>query len=154
MSNRSWLFVWLAAAVLTLGSCTSKKTGYVDMFKLVSEFELQLEYTKQFKVEVDRQKQMIDSLVYAQKLRDPVSADQLKNALYQKLNMETEKTNVEIEKMLWTRLNPFIEDFGRERGYSYIYGANGTGNVLYASPDLDITDELIEYVNKRYYDHR
>jgi len=56
--------------------------------------------------------------------------------------------------MIWKRLNPYIAEYGKEKGYAYIYGANGTGNVLYADEGEDITDELIEYVNKRYHDKK
>jgi outer membrane protein len=144
-----------AVAVMgVLSSCSMKKSGYVDMFKLVQEFELQKEYSEEAKREIDREKSMIDSIIYTVQLRDPSSSESVKNELYAALYKKTEERNKEIEKMLWKRLNPYVADFGKEKGYSYIYGANGTGNVLYADESLNVTDELIKYVNKRYHDKK
>ncbi len=144
----------LAIASITLSSCNQKKIGYVDIFKLVSEFELQKEYSEQAKREIEKQKSMIDSVVFAEQLRDPASSEKLKNELYTTLYRETEKTNKEIESMIWKRLNPYINDYGKEKGYEFIHGANGTGNVLYADKDLDLTEDLIKYVNMRYHDKK
>lgn len=137
--------------MLVLTSCSVKKTGYVDMFKLVQEFELQKEYSDEAKREIDREKAMIDSIVYAEKLHNPSSSENVKDQLYTALYRKTEQRNKEIEKMIWKRLNPYVAEFGKEKGYSYIYGANGTGNVLYADEKQNVTEELIEYVNKRYH---
>lgn len=135
-------------------SCTSKKTGYVDIFRLVKEFELQNEYSAQAKKDMDMQKAMIDSMVYLERLKNPDGYESVKNDLYLELYNKTEQKNKEIESMIWKRLNPYLEDFGKEEGYQFIYGANGTGNVLYADKEQDITDEVIKYVNKRYHDKK
>jgi len=140
--------------MLTLHSCSTKKTGYVDMFKLVSEFELQKEYTDDARRHMEREKSLIDSVVFTQKLKDSSTYQGLKNELYAALNRKAEQTNKEIESMIWKRLNPYLVDYGKENGYMYIYGANGTGNVLYADKSQDITEELIKYVNKRYHDKK
>ena len=109
----------LAVASITFSSCNQKKIGYVDMFKLVGEFELQKEYSEQAKREIEKQKSMIDSVVFAEQLRDPASSEKLKNELYARLYAETEKTNKEIEGMIWKRLNPYINDYGKEKGYEF-----------------------------------
>lgn len=156
MSIRTMLNKTLIAisAILILSSCSQKKTGFVDIFKLVEEFELQKEYSDGAKREMDRERTMIDSIIYTEKLRDPSSYENAKNELYTALYRKTEERNKEIEKMIWKRLNPYIAEYGKEKGYAYIYGANGTGNVLYADESEDITKELIEYVNKRYHDKK
>jgi len=140
---------------LFIASCAKQqKTGYVDMFKLVSEFELQKEYSEQARRDLDGAKAFADSMIYAEKLRDPARSESLRNSLYAELSRKTEARNKEIETMIWKRLNPYLTDYGKEKGYTYIYGANGTGNVLYADESQDITAELIEYVNNRYHDKK
>ena len=143
-----------ALTILLFSSCANKKTGYVDIFKLVNEFELQKEYTAESKHEVDKTRTMIDSLVYVERLKNPAGSEQLKNELYTALYRKTEERNKEVETMIWKRLNPYLVDFGKEKGFLYLYGANGTGNVLYADKSQDVTEELIEYVNKRYHDKK
>lgn len=156
MQIRIWLIkaTLVISSIITLGSCTSKKTGYVDIFKLVNEFELQKEFTDQVKRDVDKEKAAIDSMVFAEKLKDPASSEHLRDELYTTLYQKTEQRNKEIESMIWARLNPYLVDFGKEKGYLYIYGANGTGNVLYADERENITDELIQYVNNRFHDKK
>lgn len=141
----------MVSVIVILSSCSMKKTAYVDMFKLVQEFELQKEYSEEAKRDMERERTLIDSIVYTEKLRNPSSYEVAKNELYTALYRKTEERNKEIEKMIWKRLNPYIADFGKEKGYSYIYGANGTGNVLYADEKENITEELIQYVNNRYH---
>jgi len=155
MSIRHWvnsLFILIAA--FSLQSCKERKTGFVDMFRLVSEFELQKEYTGQAKTEYDRARAAIDSAVYAEGLKNASNSEMLKSDLYNALSRKTEDHNKEIEKMIWTRLNPYIVDYGKEHGYRYIYGANGTGNVLYADEGENITEDMIKYVNQRYHDKK
>lgn len=137
--------------MLTLNSCSQKKTGYVDMFKLVSEFELQKEYSDQAKAELGKQKAMIDSVVFAEKLKDPATSERIKSELYTVLQRKTEEANKEIEQMIWKRLNPYLEEYGKEKGYEFIFGASGTGSILYADKGKDITEDMIKYVNERYH---
>lgn len=134
-----------------LGSCSRPKLGYVDVFELVQAFDLQKEYTEAAQASYHQQKSMIDSMVYAHRLRDSVSYRQMEQELYSALELQRLERTREIEKMIWNRLNPYIMDFGKARGYDFIYGANGTGNVLYAEQSQDLTRELIEYVNHRYH---
>jgi outer membrane protein len=155
MSTQRWLSK-LTIVVLSFAfqSCNQSKTGYVDIFKLVSGFELQKEYSAQARMEFDRVRAAIDSVVYVERMNDSLRSEAIKNELYADLSRKTENHNKEIEGMVWTRLNPYITDFGKEKGYDYIYGANGTGNVLYADKGQDITEEVIKYANNRYHDKK
>lgn len=144
----------LISLLFLLSSCDRKKTGYVDVFKLVNEFELQKEYSDQAKRDMNTEKAAIDSAVFTEKLRNPSGYEKFKNDLYNNLYQKAEQRNKEIEAMIWKRLNPYLIDFGKENGYEYIYGANGTGNVLYADEHQDITEEIIKYVNQRYHDKK
>lgn len=63
------------------------------------------------------------------------------------------KAKEEEEKMMQTiysELNDFVTEYGKKKGYQYILGANGTGNVLYADKAVNITDIILEGINKEY----
>jgi Skp family chaperone for outer membrane proteins len=115
---------------------------------------LQKEYSDQAKRDMNTEKAAIDSAVFTEKLKNPSGYEKFKNDLYNNLYQKAEQRNKEIEAMIWKRLNPYLIDFGKENGYEYIYGANGTGNVLYADEHQDITEEIIKYVNQRYHDKK
>lgn len=137
--------------IMVLSSCSQKKTAYVDMFELVQGFELQKEYSEEAKKEMDMKRAIVDSMIYAEKMKDEASGEALKNNLYAAYQIKVQERNAEIEKIIWKRLNPLVADYGKEHGYTYIYGANGTGNVLYAAEEENITKQLIEYINKKYH---
>ncbi len=141
----------IISATVILSSCESKKTAYVDLYKLVNEFELQKEYSDEAKRDMNKEKTMVDSIIISEKIKNPANYENIRNELYAALYKKTEEKNKEIESMIWKRLNPYINDFGKEKGYSFIYGANGTGTMLYADEKYNITDELIKYVNQRYH---
>ena len=42
--------------------------------------------------------------------------------------------------------------YNRENGYQYVLGYQKGGNILYATPDLDVTQKLIDGLNKEYRD--
>ena len=47
-------------------------------------------------------------------------------------------------------LKSYVKDYGKENGYTYIFGDNDSGGMLYGSESLDITEEIIEGLNKKY----
>jgi outer membrane protein len=47
-------------------------------------------------------------------------------------------------------INEFIMEYGKESGYKFVLGANGTGNVLYADEAINLTKEVLDKLNKEY----
>jgi outer membrane protein len=43
-----------------------------------------------------------------------------------------------------------MQDYGKKHGYDFIYGAQGSGNLMYANGQKNITDEVLKYINERY----
>lgn len=59
----------------------------------------------------------------------------------------------EEEKLLqgiYNKVNDFIERYAKNKGIDLITGVTTSGNVLYASEAIDITDEIINGLNKEY----
>lgn len=48
------------------------------------------------------------------------------------------------------RINEFVKEYGKEKGYDFILGANGSGNIMYAKEGLNITLEVLEGLNRQY----
>ena len=44
----------------------------------------------------------------------------------------------------------FIKDYGKEKGYNYIYGTGDAATVLYAKEEYDITNDVIKLLNDKY----
>jgi outer membrane protein len=43
-----------------------------------------------------------------------------------------------------------IKEFGKEKGYDYIYGTGETASILYAKESYDITKDIVKLVNGKY----
>lgn len=63
------------------------------------------------------------------------------------------KAKEEEQKMTQTVLNEvndYIKEYGKSHGYTYILGATGMGNLLYASDARNITEEVVSGLNVEY----
>lgn len=50
------------------------------------------------------------------------------------------------------QVNNLAVEYGNENGYDVIFGTTQSGNILQGRDAYDITDELLEYMNKTYYE--
>jgi outer membrane protein len=51
---------------------------------------------------------------------------------------------------IWNRIDSYVLKFSEEKEYKIIIGANSKRDVLYVDKKIDITQELTEYINKKY----
>ena len=64
-----------------------------------------------------------------------------------------EKAGAEEDKMLQgalNQINSFIESYGKKANYTLIIGTTSAGNLLYGDEKIDITNEVLEQLNKNY----
>ena len=51
---------------------------------------------------------------------------------------------------LVTGVKKFIKNYGKEKGYAYIYGTGDAASILYAEDKFDITKEIVKALNDNY----
>jgi len=51
---------------------------------------------------------------------------------------------------LITKYRKIFKDYGKDKGYDYVFGTGEAATVLYAKDQYDITKELIKLVNDKY----
>lgn len=160
--------VFHAAITLTLGVVLifhlngKEKTGFVNVGKLYHDFEM----TKSYKAEMDKEggkvTAVVDSLkkeygfAMEQSKRNPkfsAKADTLKGqierletAYMQHVKAKSDEYNNKIIQ----QLNQYVQDYGKENKYSLILGAEGSGSLMYGDADLDITEKVTGYVNRKF----
>lgn len=137
---------------------TQRKIKYIDTITLFNEFKLTKELEARDAPVLNAFKSKLDSMqqVYSL-LKNPTQRNQLGLTIYQfdnEYKAYSEKSNKEINELVWTRLNKFIHQYGALKDFSLLIGANGMGNVLYADKNRDETQALINYCNKMYKDER
>lgn len=45
-------------------------------------------------------------------------------------------------------INDYVKEYGKKKGYKIIFGASGSGNIMYADQTADITEKILEGLNK------
>ena len=63
------------------------------------------------------------------------------------------KAEDEEKKMLQgalNQINSYIEDYAASHGYDMVFGVTLSGNILYGKESIDITEEILNGINKAY----
>ena len=147
------------------------KTAYVDTAKLFEEYteakDIQAKFksksdemSRELQQEMSRFKQDADYFQknaqangqeWAQKngaalQQRQEKLQQAEQGLARQLQQEM---GVESDSMI-SNVKQFIKSYGKEKGYTYIYGTNESGSILYAEDKFDITKEITKLLNDKY----
>jgi len=168
------LFIALGLAILSCNKQESTegfKTAYVDTDKLVEKYQKAIDLENKYKVkseEMGREletegKKFQDDYAYAQQqapTKGPQWAQQKGMELQkreQELNIKQQSMYQELQKASGTEMDSlvselkiFLKDYGKKKGYDYLYGTGSTATVLYAKDKYDITEELTKLLNESY----
>jgi outer membrane protein len=145
------------------------KTAYVNTqklyagFQLKKELDLKLTQLQQSRMTtLDSLKSSLTLLTNSMKLNgaeenpaDPNWATYTAlrdNYLNQEAFFEsdTEQKKEQYLNQIWTQLNQYVSEYGKEQKLDYVLGGDGSGSVMYARDAQDITDDVLAYVNSKY----
>jgi outer membrane protein len=170
--------VVLIALTISIVSCNKPaevkevKTAYVDTSVLMKEYtatkDLDAKYKakgeekgRQLQAEIDRFKQEAQNFqsqaqangqAWAQQKgaelqRREQQLAQAQQALSQQLQQEG---GTEMDSLV-SNVKKTIKAYGKEKGYTYIYGTgDSNASILYAEDKLDITKDIIKLLNDKY----
>lgn len=146
------LFLLLfAVCFYWLYSIEKKQVVYADAIELFNEYQFKKDLEQTSESKLIQMKNELDSLVIYYKSdtanREVLRVIQRKEAEASELYS---RINDNINKQVWDRLNPLIQEYGKENNIKLLIGANGMGTVLYASDKRNVTKELINYINAKY----
>ncbi len=71
---------------------------------------------------------------------------ELQNRLANELQQENQKNSLQLRDSI----NSFLKIYNKDKGYSLIISNTSFDNLLYADPAYNITQEIIDGLNKRY----
>lgn len=160
--------VVLATAVFTLVKCLQPKTGYVDLVMVYNEFNMKKELDTKLQDIQQKRKNIMDSLgmqltLLGQKAELTQEGDSLRFLYTQQRNYyltqqqqfeQDNNTTAQVyQDQIWKQINQYVSEYGKEHGYSYIFGGDGSGSVMYAENGNDLTEQMKVYVNSRYEGH-
>ena len=157
-------------ALLALTACTDK-VAFVDNSKLLNDYQEKKDIEAKLKGQISAYERKRDSISMAfqtearafdaQAKTLPQNVAQKKyNELMQKsqilqqhLQQEEQKIQMESQTQmdsLLSKVKKNIKEYGKQKGYTFILGANDGGSVLYGAEKKDITKEVTEYLNNQY----
>ena len=73
---------------------------------------------------------------------------QLQQQQQQKSQMLRQESDKAINAII-DDVKDYVADYGKEKGYTYIFGSNESANIMYAKKGLDLTDEILRELNKK-----
>lgn len=148
-----------AAIILFINRSQQKKIAVVDAVKLFNSYKMKMELEAKSAGRLEYLSHQADSikkeLMAKGNVKDIPKAEveTLYKAFTQAqgmLEQEYQQSNQSINEQVWKRLNPLIDEYGKNEGLRLIIGANGMGSVLYNDDYYDKTKELTDFVNKKY----
>jgi len=175
MIKKTVLFFALAITIISCNKTTETKefkTAYIDTSKLMEESTEAKDIGEKYKdkskvmgsqleVEVNRFKSeaanfkknaMANGQVWAQQKGAELQQreQELSYAQQAMLRQLQEESGVEMDSLV-SSYRKFIKEYGKEKGYDYIYGTGDTSpSILYAKEGTDITKEIIKLINDKY----
>ena len=147
------------------------KTAYIDTGVLIEKYEKFKDEDDKFKVKSEELGRPLEAKVRAFQVeaqsfqqnaqaKGPQWAQQKgaeltrreqelgieQNALIQQL----QKEGAVLKDTLISEVKKFIKDYGKRKGYDYVYGTGDAATILYAKDSYDITNEVLKELNETY----
>lgn len=160
----------LAVAFLVIG-CQTEKTAFVDTEKIFKEYAEMNDIKERFTKENDEILKDLElkfqplQIKQQQFLSNSATMSQKEQQeRYQELAAEDQKFQQERQARIGklqadsqaaidtviTKVKSKVKEYGKTNGYSFIYGSNDAGSVMYGKEELDITDSVLEFLNTTY----
>jgi outer membrane protein len=169
--------VLLVAISMSIISCNKSteakdfKTAYIDTQKMMEDYneakELDEKYktkgevmgrelevaAKQLKAEMNsfQQNAMAKGQAWAQQKGAELQQreQQLQYAQQGMMQQLQGESGKEMDTLVKS-VKQLIKDYGKEKGYDYIYGTGDAATVLYAKDSYDITKDVVKMINDKY----
>lgn len=160
------LSLLICAGCVFFISMTRSDTAYVINAEVYNDFEMKKQMEARLTTAQQQRQAILDSLglriemlkqnYFANGSSDTTEANVIRTMqqdLYVKQKMfaeDNERMTMQFEEQIWKQLNQYAQDYGKEKGYTILFGANGDGGIMYADQGVNVTEELKAYVNEQY----
>lgn len=143
-----------------------EKTAFITIQDVYSNFDMKKEMEKKYTSVKNARDKILDSLnlelkILAGKIENSSKKDEakmedfnLKRDEFLQRKKSYEEDNDALSKKydqeILSQLNQYVKDFGGKNGYTYIYGNDGNGSLMYANDERNITKEVVAFINDKY----
>ena len=152
-------------------SSEALKTAYIDTAKLMQSYEEAKDIEAKYRAKSDEMGKSLEAEVRRfqgevenyeknaqlygmqwaqQKGRELQEKEQQIAMRRQNIIQTLQEDNGREMDSLVNKVKRTIKDFGKEKGYDYIFGTGDAASVLFAKDGFDITEEMIKLLNDNY----
>lgn len=160
------------SVLITFSSCQEQdKVAFVDNSKVIDDYQMKIDIEKKYENQNNAFTRERDSIGRVYQMEIQMIQTKLNNMSPRKQEEESQKFqqkwqpiqqqmqfrqqqmeqsfNVEMDSVI-IKVNDFVEDYGKNNGYTFIFGKNRAGSVLYGSESKDITEVVTKAINEAY----
>ncbi len=161
-----WVILFIQLGIISWlcikqSESSNYKIGYVEISKVYDEFSLTKKLNEDFTRMQTAKQGQIDTL----KLRIEQMEISINNGnknqteeylklkeqyvlLQEQINNDNLIVQNKYLEQISTQLNSLVKEYGDKENYDVILGANGDGNIMHGKEALNITEDVIAYINK------
>jgi len=165
----------IVALLISIGSFfylqSSSNQVYVDVNKLLDGYKRTKIVRAQFEDKAKTLNANVDSLMVDwqnelktyEKERSKMTKKELElkqellgnkqqqiNNYQQAIQKQIQEEDQKATQTVINDINDYVKDYGKKQGYQIIFGASGSGNIMYADDSADLTDEVLEGLNAEF----
>ena len=163
--------ILIIAFAFALASCNQTKIAYIDVEVLMKDYTATKDLEVKLKAKQEVFAKELDSLqgpfqlkvqeyyklapkMTPQKRAEAEGAlqqeQQFLQARQQQASQELQKENQENSEALTKKVDSFVADYAKAKGYQLIIGTSGKGTVMYGDEKMNVTADILEVLNKDY----
>ena len=156
---------------LVVVSCNQTKVAYIDIEILMKDYEATKALEMSLKAKQEKMAKELDSIsapfqlkvqqyyqnqqkMSAKKRAEVESVLQQEQQFIQSKQQQASQSlqmeNQEMSEVLTKRVDSFVADYAKLKGFNLVLGTSGKGTVLYGDETLNVTNEILEILNLDY----
>ena len=158
--------------LLAFASCQEKeKVAFVDNTKVMDDYQMKIDIEKKYEDKNTAFSKTRDSIGRVYQMEIQAIQIQLSRMSVKKQEEESQKFqqkwqpvqqqmqyqqqlmeqdfNKEMDSVI-VKVNDFVEDYGKKNAYTFIFGKNRAGSVMYGAEAKDITQAVTDALNSDY----
>lgn len=171
------LSFWAAVIAIVISISTfiyvnpSSKQVYVDVNKLIDGYKRTKVVRADFEKKAKTLNANVDSLMtdwqnelkIYEKERSKMSTKELElkqellgnkqqqiNNYQQAIQKQIQEEDKKATQTIVNDINDYVKEYGKKHKYTIILGASGSGNIMYANEDADLTKVVLEGLNTEF----
>jgi|SRR5690554_1019896 len=173
--NKISLWAAIIAIIMSASSFlylnSSSNQVYVDVNKLIDGYKRTKIVRAEFELKAKTLNANVDSLMtdwqnelkIYEKERSSMSNKELElkqqllgnkqqqiGSYQQAIHKQIQEEDKKATQTIINDINDYVKEYGKKHKYKIIFGASGSGNVMYASETSDLTKEVLEGLNSEF----